>query len=196
MLGLCCGHAFAADGAAKQKTDAPKVAQIKPALANVAYGPHAQQVLEIGVGGIKVGARVGAMPASQTKALIELYYRTFNSGDREALLALLTDDVAHDINQGGCETGREAFRAFLGRMDRCYREQVADLVVFASEDGSRGAAEFFIDGSYMATDEGLPPATGQTYHLRVGAFFDIREGMIARVTNYYNLQEWLRMVGA
>ena len=66
---------------------------MKPALANVAYGPHAQQVLEIGVGGIKVGARVGAMPASQTNALIELYYRTFNSGDREALLALLTDNV-------------------------------------------------------------------------------------------------------
>jgi len=136
------------------------------------------------------------MPASQTQALIEQYYRTFNSEDREALLALLTEDVAHEINQGGCEVGREAFRAFLQRMDRSYREQVADLVVFASDDGRRAAAEFFIDGAYIATDEGLPPATGQRYHLRVGAFFDIRDGKVARVTNYYNLQEWLRLVGA
>ena len=57
------------------------------------------------------------------------------------------------------------------------------------------ALQFFIDGAYIATDQGLPPATGQTYHLRVGAFFDVRDGRIARVTNYYNLQEWLRAVG-
>ena len=129
-------------------------------------------------------------------SLLRRYYDLFNSGDREAFLALLTDDVAHDINQGGCETGRKAFREFLKRMDRSYREQVEELVVFANEDGSRGAAEFFIRGEYLVTDEGLPEAAGQKYRLRVGAFFDIRDGRVARVTNYYNLQEWLRQVGA
>lgn len=128
--------------------------------------------------------------------LVQNYYTIFNAGDREAFLALLTDDVAHDINQGGTEIGREAFRAFLVRMDRCYREQVEELVVFANESGTRAAAEFFIRGEYMQTDEGLPPAQGQTYWLRVGAFFNINEGRVARVTNYYNLQEWLAQVGA
>ena len=132
----------------------------------------------------------------QARALIQTYYSTFNSGDREAFLALLTDDVVHDINQGGVETGRAAFRAFLERMDRCYREQVCDLVVFASEDGTRGAAEFDIEGEYLSTDEGLPPAAGQRYRLRVGAFFDLQGGKVRRVTNYYNLEEWLRQVGA
>lgn len=131
-----------------------------------------------------------------TLALLRRYYDLFNRGDREAFLALLAEDVEHGINQGGCETGVAAFRRFLGRMDRCYREQVEDLVVFADGDGSRGAAEFFIRGEYLATDEGLPPAAGQTYRLRVGAFFEIRDGRIARVTNYYNLQDWLRQVGA
>lgn len=128
--------------------------------------------------------------------LVQNYYATFNAGDREAFLALLTDDVAHNINQGGLETGRDAFRAFLVRMDRCYREQVEELVVFADETGTRAAAEFFIRGEYLQTDEGLPPAQGQPYRLRVGAFFDINEGRVARVTNYYNLQEWLAQVGA
>ncbi len=138
------------------------------------------------------------MPTSRdaTLALIQRYYDTFNGGNREAFLDLLTDDVKHDINQGGCETGRETFRQFLARMDRSYREQVRELQVFASEDGSRGAAEFFIDGAYLATDEGLPEATGQAYYLRVGAFFEIRDGKVARITNYYNLQDWLRQVGA
>ena len=130
------------------------------------------------------------------KPLIETYYATFNSGDREALLELLTDDVAHEINEGGRETGKEAFRSFLARMDRCYRETVEDLMVFTSDDPTRAAAEFFIRGEYLATDEGLPEAKGQTYHLRVGAFFEIRDGKIARVSNHYNLAEWMRMVGA
>ncbi|MBE7496107.1 MAG: nuclear transport factor 2 family protein [Verrucomicrobiaceae bacterium] len=127
-------------------------------------------------------------------SLIRRYYDTFNSGDREALLALLAEDVVHDINQGGCETGVAAFRAFLGRMDRCYRETVVDLVAMAEEGGTRGAAEFFIEGEYISTDEGLPPAAGQRYRLRVGAFFELAAGRVRRVTNYYNLQDWLRMV--
>lgn len=130
------------------------------------------------------------------KPLIETYYATFNTGDREAFLDLLTDDVIHEINEGGSETGKDAFRAFLARMDRCYRETVEDLVVFTSDDPARAAAEFFIRGTYLATDEGLPEATGQTYHLRVGAFFEIRDGKISRVSNHYNLAEWMRMVGA
>ncbi len=135
---------------------------------------------------------------SQTaaQALLQDYYSVFNSGDREAMLALLSEDVVHDINQGGVEVGREAFRAFLQRMDRCYAEQVEELVVFASSDGSRGAAVFHIPGTCVARDEGLPPATGQKYRLRVGAFFDLRGGKVARVTNYYNLEDWLRQVGA
>ncbi len=137
-----------------------------------------------------------AHPQQQALSLIQTYYTTFNSGDRAAFLALLTDDVVHDINQGGAETGLDAFRAFLERMDRCYREQVCDLVVFASEDGTRGAAEFYIEGQYLSTDDGLPPATGQRYRLRVGAFFDLLDGKVRRITNYYNLEEWLRQVGA
>lgn len=135
-------------------------------------------------------------PQTAAETLIRTYYATFNSGDRAAMLALLTDDVIHDINQGGAETGREAFRTFLQRMDRSYAEQVEQLTVFATADGTRAAAEFFIRGTYLSTDEGLPTATGQTYWLRVGAFFDLREGRVARVTNYYNLQDWLRQVGA
>lgn len=135
-------------------------------------------------------------PRQSSALLLQEYYETFNRGDRDAFLALLAEDVAHDINQGGCEVGKEAFRAFLLRMDRCYREQVVELVTMASEDGKRGAAEFFIEGEYLSTDEGLPPATGQRYRLRVGAFFEIENGLVKRITNYYNLQEWLRQVGA
>jgi steroid delta-isomerase-like uncharacterized protein len=110
------------------------------------------------------------------------------------MLALLTDDVAHDINQGGRETGKAAFATFLARMDRCYREQLRDVVVLANIGGARVAAEYVVHGEYLSDDTGLPPAHGQKYVLPGGAFFDIRDGRIARVTNYYNLEDWLAQV--
>lgn len=128
--------------------------------------------------------------------LIRAYYEAFNRRDYAAMLDLLTDDVAHDINQGGRETGKEAFRAFLGHMDRTYRERLRDIVMMTSADGRHAAAEFVVEGTYLATDEGLPEAKGQTYTLPAGTFFEIRDGRIARVTTYYNLKDWLRQVGA
>jgi steroid delta-isomerase-like uncharacterized protein len=126
--------------------------------------------------------------------LVRAYYDAFNRGDREAMLALLTEDVAHDVNQGGREVGKEAFRRFLARMDRSYREELADIVVMASPDGGRAAAEFTVHGTYLAADEGLPPARGQTYRLPAGAFFEIQGDRIARVTTYYNLKDWIAQV--
>ena len=126
--------------------------------------------------------------------VIGAYYDAFNRGDREAMLALLTDDVAHDVNQGGRETGKDAFRRFLAHMDRCYLEQLSDIVVMAGPDGSRAAAEFVVSGTYLATDAGLPPARGQTYRLPAGTFFALRDGRIARVTTYYNLKDWVAQV--
>lgn len=122
------------------------------------------------------------------------YYAAFNRGDWDGMLALLTDEVAHDLNQGPRETGKPAFAAFLQRMARCYREQLRDVVVLASEDGTRAAAEYVVHGQYLQTDARLPDARGQAYVLPGGAFFALREGRIARVTNYYNLDAWLAQV--
>lgn len=130
-----------------------------------------------------------------TIRLIGAYYDAFNRGDVPAMLAQLAPDVAHDINQGRRETGREAFAAFMARMSGCYRETIRDLVIMATPDGARAAAEFTVDGTYLATDEGLPPASGQTYSLPGGAFFEVRGSRIARVTNWYSLSEWLRQIG-
>lgn len=134
-------------------------------------------------------------PATAATRLVQAYYAAFNAGDRETMLGLLTDDVAHDLNQGARETGREAFIAFMQRMDASYRERLEDIVVMASADGTRAAAEYVVHGEYLADDAGLPPARGQRYVLPGGAFFAIRDGRIARVSNYYNLEDWIAQVG-
>lgn len=103
-------------------------------------------------------------------ATIRAYYDAFNAGDMDRFLSLLTDDVAHDINQGARQTGKEAFAKFMDHMNRCYKEELTDMVIMVNEDGTRGAAEFIVNGTYLATDEGLPEANGQTYRLPAGSF--------------------------
>ena len=137
----------------------------------------------------------GNRKQDRSTELVLNYYAAFNRGDWDGMLALLSDDVVDDLNQGARETGRKAFAAFLARMNASYREQLRDVVVLASLDGNRAAAEYIVHGQYHSTDEELPPANGQTYVLPGGAFFEIRGDRIARVTSYYNLQDWLRQVG-
>lgn len=127
-------------------------------------------------------------------SLIRNYYDSFNRQDMEAFFALLDEDVIHEINQNGHEIGKAAFVNFMERMNRSYKETVKDLKIMVSEEGAHAAAEFMIEGAYLVTDHGLPEAKGQRYQLSCGAFFHIKNGKIARVTNYYNLQDWLKQV--
>jgi steroid delta-isomerase-like uncharacterized protein len=134
------------------------------------------------------------MPRAATLTLLERYYAAFNAGDWPTMLNCLADDVAHDINQGGRQVGKAQFAAFLAHMERCYKERLEDIALMVSEDGTRAAAEFVVHGAYLATDEGLPEADGQTYVLPAGAFLSIVAGRITRLTMYYNLADWTAQV--
>jgi steroid delta-isomerase-like uncharacterized protein len=131
-----------------------------------------------------------------TRATIEAYYAAFNAGDAAGMLACLTDDIEHRVNEGGVRRGKELFAEFCSHMGVSYREQLKDMVIFANDEGTRGAAEFVVHGEYLMTDPGLPEAHGQTYILPAGAFFDLRDGKISRVTTFYNLRDWIAQVSA
>lgn len=129
-----------------------------------------------------------------TEKLLQDYYDAFNRQDMAAFLNMLTDDVIHDVNQTGREVGKEAFSQFMDRMNAHYKEQIIDISITTNDEGDRAAVEFTVLGEYLSTDEGLPEAAGQTYRLPAGAFFLIRDGKVARITNYYNLEDWIAQV--
>ena len=134
------------------------------------------------------------MSRAESVALVGRYIDAFNAGDAEAMVACLGEDVAHDINQSGREIGRDKFRWFMATRNRHYREELSDVVVMASEDDSRAAAELTLRGAYLETAEGMPGASGQHYSLPAGIFFEIDDGLISRVTTYYNLADWKAQV--
>jgi steroid delta-isomerase-like uncharacterized protein len=129
-------------------------------------------------------------------ALIAAYYDAFNAGQPDRMLALVSDDIEHRVNEGGVRHGRDLFAKFCSHMGVSYREQLRDIVIFTAPDGQRAAAEFVVHGTYLQTDPGLPEARGQTYILPAGAFFDLCGGRITRITTFYNLQDWIAQVSA
>lgn len=136
------------------------------------------------------------MSRTEAEALIARYYAAFNAGDAGGMLDCVAEDVEHRVNEGGVRRGRALFAEFCSHMGVSYREELKDLVIFANADGTRGAAEFVVHGEYLQTDPGLPEAAGQRYILPAGGFFDIRDGKIARVTTFYNLNDWIAQVSA
>ncbi|MEQ3711689.1 MAG: ketosteroid isomerase-related protein [Tateyamaria sp.] len=126
--------------------------------------------------------------------VVARYFEAFNAGDTDAMLACLTEDVAHHVNEGQVRTGKAAFAAFCEQMSRYYDEHLSDMVILTDPSGSRAAAEYVVNGTYLASDTGLPEAHGQTYTLPAGSFFDLAGGRISRVTTYYNLADWMRQV--
>ena len=122
------------------------------------------------------------------------YFDAFNAKDAEGMLACLHDEVAHHVNEGEVRVGKEAFAEFCAHMARCYDEALTEIVLFEAEGGTRAAAEFMVNGTYLETDPGLPEARGQGYRLPGGSFMTLQDGLITRVTTYYNLADWLRQV--
>lgn len=136
------------------------------------------------------------MTRAEAMALIGRYYAAFNAGDAGGMLDCVAEDVEHRVNEGGVRRGRAKFAEFCSHMGVSYREELKDMVIFASEDGTRGAAEFVVHGEYLQTDPGLPEARGQRYVLPAGGFFELRDGKITRVTTFYNLNDWIAQVSA
>jgi steroid delta-isomerase-like uncharacterized protein len=134
------------------------------------------------------------MPRAETIALIQRYYDAFNAGDAAGMLDCLTDDIEHRVNEGAHRIGMAMFAEFCSHMGVSYREQLRDMVVFANDVGDRAAAEFVVHGEYLKTDPGLPEAKGQRYILPAGGFFDVKGGKIARITTFYNLNDWIAQV--
>jgi steroid delta-isomerase-like uncharacterized protein len=136
------------------------------------------------------------IPEKKMTALetVQLYYEAFNAKNWKGMLALLHPEVRHEANQGDVRIGLEKFTAFLQKMDEAYEETLTDMVFFSEPLGKRVAVEFVVNGIYKQAEEGLPAAHGQSYVLPAGAFLELTDGKISRVTTYYNLPRWIELV--
>lgn len=126
--------------------------------------------------------------------IVQAYYQAFNDKNWDKMLSLVDDNIQHDSNQGETRMGKELFKKFVEKMDVAYDEKLTDIVIMGEESNTRVAAEFVVNGIYKVAEEGLPAAYGQKYVLPAGAFLEVKNGKITRVTTYYNLELWIQLV--
>ncbi len=115
------------------------------------------------------------MDRQNSIALIERFLDAINALDFETAIGSLHEDVVHDIGHGERIFNREAFRETILRRASATGEQIGDLVLMASDDGTRASAEFTRRGRDIA---------GKNYSFPGGMFFAIEDRKIVRVTEY------------
>lgn len=110
------------------------------------------------------------------------------------MLQCLHPQVEHEINEGSIEIGIQPFRQFLHRMNTHYKENLTEIKVMTSDDGQFASARFIVNGTYLQTDPGLPIARGQNYKIPALGYFEIENGQIKKISNFYNLKKWIEAV--
>lgn len=129
-----------------------------------------------------------------SKSIIQNYYKHFNSKNYAEMLNTLSENIIHEVNQGKERHGKKLFADFLQHMDTCYDENLTEIFIYQTQDPSRIAAEFIVNGTYKRTDSGLPEARNQKYSLPAAAFFTIKNEKIEKIVTYYNLPKWVELV--
>ncbi len=101
-----------------------------------------------------------------THDLIARYYAAFNAADAPGMLACVSEDVEHRVNEGGIRRGKALFAEFCAHMGVSYREELRDIVIFTAQGGSRAAAEFTVHGTYLTTDRACPKRAARSIPCR------------------------------
>jgi steroid delta-isomerase-like uncharacterized protein len=123
-------------------------------------------------------------------SLAERLVAALNDRTVEGVLALVGDDVAYDPPHGHRSVGRDSVETALIHRFRCFRETLSDLVVMVAGDGFRASVEYTARGTYDASDDGLPAASGQSYSVAGILVVEVDDGRITRITDHRNTSLW------
>ncbi len=124
------------------------------------------------------------------------YYNAFNNKAWSRMAGLVHPDVLHFPNNNSLRTGRSAFLEYVQSNARRYDEWLTSFTYFANEAERKIAIEYVVNGKYIGNAPGFPPAHGQSYVLPGGAFFDVKDKLIYRISTYYNSHDWLDQVSS
>lgn len=192
------GTSLATDKAALRRPRTARVAEqgtrnLDPIRDFLEYRHVSQTMTSQPLEAVSSGKHAASNAAQKTKhdacGLVEKYFSSLNAQDFETTLTLVSDNIVHDSSQGTRIWGREAFREYLRKMQRHFREHVFDIRIASNENGDFAAAEFTVLGICMSEDNSDSTPPPQSYRLYGGAFFELAHQQIERVSHYRALSE-------
>lgn len=130
----------------------------------------------------------------KTEELIQIYYQEFNKRDVAELLKTLHPEIIHTTFAGNTEIGLDAFQKYIEMAFRCVNETVSNVIILKSDDGRYASAQVKCDGEYIKTAYNYPEARNQKYCVECHSFFEIKDGLIYKLNNYFNEKDWLAQI--
>lgn len=118
------------------------------------------------------------------------------SHDLDRILALFTADAAwQEVPLNVDAQGHDAIRAHLEGVFAATADIAYDVSSgFAT--GDQMAAEWTVSGTVTGNFPGLPPGQGQRFSVRGASIFEVKDGKIARYTEYWDAYLFLVQLGA
>ena len=139
------------------------------------------------------------MAGEDNAAVVRTVYSGFNTGDIDAVVALVTDDfVLEDVAQGLTFRGPAGGREWLSAWRTAVPDSLTEITSLI-EQGDWIATEHTGRGTHtgpLRTPAGELPPTGRPIELRFAEIFELRGGKIARLRAYWDVATLLRQIGA
>ena len=140
----------------------------------------------------------GADAAADPSALARTIYACFNENRLDDALAYAADDVVVTLMPfGQTFTGREGFRAFMQDFKTAFPDCTVNLAKqWATPNGI--VNEFQAQGTHqgpMASPAGAIPPTGRRIDYPVCEVWEVRDGKLARLRNYFDTASMMRQLG-
>lgn len=126
---------------------------------------------------------------------VERYLDAWNRHDADAVLGFMTHDCTYtDVAVGETYSGSAALREFVGGLAARFSSDYRFEGGFVVLSGDGYAAEWVMKGTHDGQGPRLP-GTGKPYAIHGVSIGELRDGKIARNTDYWNMTELLVQVG-
>jgi steroid delta-isomerase-like uncharacterized protein len=136
---------------------------------------------------------MAATPPEQIRSLVNQLYAAWSLHQPEKTDAIFTDDgIYEDVAAGRMHRGKEQIKDFLRAAfawSPDFRVTMKSLII--AHDAA--ATEWLSEG-IQTGPIGELPASGNSFQLRGASILTFRNGKIARVTDYYDMANFLRQL--
>jgi Ketosteroid isomerase-related protein len=129
------------------------------------------------------------------KALVLDWTDALNRRDPDAAAGYLAEDCTFtNIGTGQHFVGRDPVREDFVALLAMYSEMRIEKTTFLCTSDGHFATEWIMTGVHTGDAPGLP-ATGKPFRISGAGVGEIRDGKLARITEYWNMAEFLIQVG-
>jgi steroid delta-isomerase-like uncharacterized protein len=132
------------------------------------------------------------------RAVVRSLFEAFDDGDIARAAATVTDDFRLvDVAAGQTFHGADGCRRWLETFRTALPDASTEIVNLVA-DGDHVASEHIGRGTHtgpFVTPGGTIPPTGRKVELRIGEFYELREGRIATLSAYYDNAALMRQLG-